>query len=90
MTAFTCDQKKLDIQRYREISITKILGIKDTGRRVSAKCPFHSERSPSFNIYPDGSYHCFGCGKNGANAIDFCKDLGYSFSESLLELKNYL
>ena len=29
-------------------------------------CPFHKEKTPSFNISDDkGFYHCFGCGKNG-------------------------
>ena len=31
-----------------------------------ALCPFHKEKTPSFNISDDkGFYHCFGCGKNG-------------------------
>lgn len=79
-----------DIEKYRAIPIQKILGIKETGRRTTIRCPFHSERTGSFNIFADGSYYCFGCAKGGQNAIDFCKDLGYSFRESLLELKNYL
>ncbi len=34
--------------------------------RFIALCPFHSEKTPSFNVLDDkGFYHCFGCGKNG-------------------------
>jgi len=30
-----------------------------------APCPFHVEEDPSFVVYDDGSYHCFGCGAHG-------------------------
>ena len=35
------------------------------GREYVALCPFHSERSPSCRIYPDGHAYCFGCGWHG-------------------------
>jgi hypothetical protein len=28
-------------------------------------CPFHDENTPSFTVYDDGHFHCFGCGKHG-------------------------
>ena len=28
-------------------------------------CPFHDDRTPSCQLYPDGHYHCFGCGAHG-------------------------
>jgi hypothetical protein len=33
-------------------------------------CPFHGETTPSFNIYPDDHYHCYGCGAHG-DVIEF-------------------
>lgn len=39
--------------------------------RKKAACPFHQETKPSFIIYPDNSWHCFGCQAHGNNAIDF-------------------
>jgi DNA primase len=34
-------------------------------------CPFHDERSPSFNVRPGhGTFHCFGCGEGGS-VVDF-------------------
>lgn len=48
-------------------------------------CPFHSEKTPSFRIYPD-HYHCFGCGAHG-NAIDFLMEKqGLSFPEAVAAL----
>ena len=29
------------------------------------KCPVHVEKEPSFRVYDDGHYHCYGCGFNG-------------------------
>lgn len=37
-----------------------------SGERWRACCPFHGEKTPSFMVYPDGSYHCFGCGAHGS------------------------
>jgi hypothetical protein len=47
-------------------------GVKRRGRNASARCPFHNEKSPSFQIYggADAHYHCFGCGAHG-DAITF-------------------
>ncbi len=36
------------------------------GRNMVGLCPFHGEKTPSFNIYPEnGSFYCFGCGVGG-------------------------
>ena len=42
-------------------------GVMDkTGKRVLGLCPFHDEKTPSFNYRPDQDfYHCFGCGVGG-------------------------
>ena len=41
------------------------------GREHVGLCPFHKEKTPSFNVVEDkGFYHCFGCGAHGT-AIDF-------------------
>lgn len=88
MTSDKLTNEELDI--LRNIRIHKILGIQDNGRIISINCPFHSDKSPSCIIYPNNGFHCFGCGQNGRNAIDFCQALGYSFQDSLKELSTYI
>jgi len=58
--------------------------VKQSGRNFSACCPFHSEKTPSFNINEeDGLYYCFGCGKKG-NLFTFVMETrGLSFPESV-------
>lgn len=42
------------------------VSLKRGGKNLVGLCPFHNEKSPSFNIYPDnGSFYCFGCGVGG-------------------------
>jgi DNA primase len=47
-------------------------------------CPFHDERSPSFNVRPQvGYYHCFGCGESG-DVYSFLRALDHvSFTEAV-------
>jgi DNA primase len=57
------------------------------GREHTGLCPFHQEKTPSFNVVEDkGFYHCFGCGAHG-NAIDFVMQLeGLEFAQALERL----
>lgn len=46
--------------------ISGYVNLKRRGRNLVGLCPFHSEKTPSFNIYPEnGSFYCFGCGVGG-------------------------
>ncbi len=83
---------KDDIARVRQVHIATLLGIKNTGRRITIRCPFddHNEKTGSFVIYPDGDWFCYGCAKSGQNSIDLLMAMGATFSESIEELKKYL
>ncbi len=51
--------------------ISERIPVKKAGRNYRALCPFHNEKTPSFNINPERQiYHCFGCGVGG-NVISF-------------------
>lgn len=63
----------------RRNDITDVIGshvqLKRKGRLYSGLCPFHSEKTPSFYVYPDTqSFYCFGCGAAG-DVIGFTKKI---------------
>lgn len=61
--------------------------LKKRGKNHVACCPFHQEKSPSFNVNQSKQFfHCFGCGESG-NAIDFLmKHDRLEFVETIEEL----
>ena len=61
--------------------------VKHAGGSAKACCPFHHEKTPSFNInMAKGFYHCFGCGESG-DAIKFVqKQEGLTFVEAVKKL----
>ena len=61
--------------------------LKKAGKNLTACCPFHNEKSPSFTVSQDKQfYHCFGCGAHGT-AIGFLMEYDQmSFPESIQEL----
>ena len=61
--------------------------LKRAGANLSGLCPFHSEKTPSFTVFPsDGSFYCFGCGVGG-NAITFVRRIeNLDFTEAVSHL----
>ena len=54
--------------------VSRVVTLRRSGNRSKGLCPFHSEKTPSFNVDPDkGFYKCFGCGKAG-DAITFVRE----------------
>lgn len=55
--------------KYRndiETAISQYVNLKRRGKNLVGLCPFHSEKTPSFTVYPEnGSFYCFGCGVGG-------------------------
>jgi DNA primase len=63
--------------------------LRKAGRNWKGLCPFHGEKTPSFNVSPDkGFFHCFGCAKHG-DVFTFIMELeGKSFVEAAEQLAN--
>ena len=53
--------------------LSSYVTLKRRGKNLVGLCPFHSEKTPSFTVYPEnGSFYCFGCGAGG-DAITFVR-----------------
>ena len=69
-------------------SVVEAAGVelKQRGTRHVGLCPFHDEKTPSFYVFPDGHYKCWGCGEYG-DSIDFTqKYYNLSFKDALKHL----
>jgi DNA primase len=80
---------KDDIETLRQqADIVAVVGdyttLKRAGRSFKGLCPFHTERTPSFTVTPDGNfYHCFGCQASG-DIYDFLMHIeGLAFPEAV-------
>lgn len=75
----------------RKLSIADIIGqrvgLKKSGKNYKGLCPFHSEKSGSFYVWPDSeSYYCFGCKESGDIFNFVMKTDGLSFGDTLEQL----
>ncbi|MGR4071806.1 DNA primase [Streptococcus parasuis] len=72
----------------QSVNIVDIIGesvaLTKAGRNYLGLCPFHGEKTPSFNVVEDKQfYHCFGCGKSG-DVFKFIEDFrGVSFADAV-------
>ena len=70
------------------VNIVDVIGetvaLTKAGRNFLGLCPFHGEKTPSFNVVEDKQfYHCFGCGKSG-DVFKFIEDYrGVSFMDAV-------
>ena len=57
--------------------------LKQRGARHVGLCPFHNEKTPSFYVFSDQHFKCFGCGEHG-DCVDFIQKLhSLSFKDAL-------
>ena len=83
------EQKKEEIRNAADI--VQVIGehvqLKRAGTNFTGLCPFHSEKTPSFTVFPQTqSFHCFGCGESGDVFAFLMKQQHLSFPEAMREL----
>jgi DNA primase len=80
------------VERVRDATdllalVGQAVKLRKQGSAFVGLCPFHAERSPSFQVVPGrGFYHCFGCGKHGDAFAWLMEREGLSFPEALEQL----
>jgi DNA primase len=80
------------IQKVRDhCDVVELVGrtvtLKRTGRSYKGLCPFHDEKTPSFNVNPDRqSFYCFGCNEGGDIFSFLMKTESLTFAEAVRSL----
>jgi DNA primase len=84
----TTVDRVLDTVRIEEV-VEDFVRLRKRGANMLGLCPFHNEKTPSFNVNVSGNfYKCFGCGKGG-NSVNFIMEHEkLSFPEAIRYLAN--
>lgn len=73
----------LDAARVDEV-VSEFVSLKKRGVNYIGLCPFHNEKTPSFNVNPARNiYKCFGCGKGGSPVNFIMEHEHYTYPEAL-------
>ncbi len=67
---------------------SKFPGAKKVGNSYLMLCPFHDDKNPSLSVFPEGNYHCFGCGEKGNYVSFLMKTRSMTLREAYEEIEN--
>jgi DNA primase len=76
-------QQVKEAARVEEV-VGEFVALKRKGPRYLGLCPFHNEKTPSFNVSPNlGIFKCFGCGESGDSITFLQKHEHLSYVEAI-------
>lgn len=80
--------KIINAARIEEV-VGSFVELRKRGVNYIGLCPFHNEKTPSFNVNPaKGIFKCFGCGEGGDSVAFLMKHEHYTYPEALRWLAN--
>lgn len=75
--------KIIETARIEEV-VSEFVTLRKRGANLIGVCPFHKEKTPSFNVNPARNiFKCFGCGKAGDSVRFIMEHEHYSFNEAI-------
>lgn len=82
-------QEKLNVNEARNFPIEDLYegNLRRVRNRLQGLCPFHEEKTPSFFIFPDNHFHCFGCNEHGSSIDFLMKTKKLDFVSAVKELQ---
>jgi len=77
-----------ELQQARRVPLENLYEgkLRKVGSRFVGLCPFHQEKTPSFYIFPDNHFHCYGCGAHGDSIAFIEKIKGLDFPNAVRSL----
>lgn len=75
------------MQTALDVARSAGLHLHQKGARFWTCCPLHGEKTPSLCFFPDGKYHCFGCGAHGDAADLYAALHGVLLADALRTVK---